>query len=294
MPHSRSRRRGRLALSLSFTLMLAGALPALAQEGGLGWNRGPGLAPIGENLAEMDVPPGYMWLDGEATQVLMELMENPINGTEVATVTSVAEDEDWYLVFEWDDIGYVKDDEGGELDADAMLASLREGNELANEERRRRGWGTIDIVGWHERPHYDPLTNNLTWALIGEADGERIINRNIRILGRRGVMSVTQVSAPEELAAVSARVDRLLEGYRYRPGSRYAEFVPGKDRLAEIGLTALVVGGAGALAVKSGFLARFWKLLVAGVVAVAAGVKRLFGRGRADESLAGAERAGVS
>jgi uncharacterized membrane-anchored protein len=75
-------------------------------------------------------------------------------------------------------------------------------------------------------------------------------------------------------------VDSLLTGYRFQPGNTYAEFVPGKDRLAEIGLTVVIAGGAGVALVKSGLLARFWKVLVAGGAALVAGIGRLFGRGK--------------
>jgi len=60
------------------------------------------------------------------------------------------------------------------------------------------------------------------------------------------------------------------------PGSTYAEFNPSTDDIAKAGLTALVVGGAGAALVKSGLLARLWKLIVFGIVALVAAVKRLF------------------
>lgn len=290
MPNSRPHIRVAAALLLGVTLALTNVPRCRAQDSGLEWLRGPTVAPIGRGLAEIELSGDFLWMDAEGTRELMQLMENPLNGTELATVTSAAEDEYWYLVFEWNEIGYVEDEEGGALDAEAMLTAIRKGNERANRERKRRGWASLQIVGWQEKPHYDPLTHNLTWSIIGESSGERIINRNIRILGRRGVMSLTLVASPDELGAASATVDELLRGYRFQPGNRYAEFVPGKDRLAEVGLTALVVGGAGALAVKSGLLARMWKLLVAGVVALAAGARKLFGR-KGEEPIRGVERA---
>ena len=55
----------------------------------------------------------------------------------------------------FDDIGYVKDDEKSALDADAILASIRDGTEDVNKERAKRGWPAIKVVGWDQRPHYD-------------------------------------------------------------------------------------------------------------------------------------------
>ena len=105
----------------------------------------------------------------------------------------------------------------------------------------------------------------------------------MKLLGRHGVMTVTLVAGPEELAGALPRTEAVLAGYRFRPGSTYAEYIPGKDKLAEFGLTALVVGGAGAALVQSGLLARFWKVIVAGVAALLAGARSVFGSRRAED-----------
>jgi uncharacterized membrane-anchored protein len=47
------------------------------------------------------------------------------------------------------------------------------------------------------------------------------------------------------------------------------------DKLAGYGLAALVAGGAGAAAVKSGLLQKFWKLLVFVVLAVVGALRKL-------------------
>lgn len=267
-----------LRLGLALLGVLVSASAARAQEGpGLEWERGPGTAPIGGTLAEVDLGVEHAFLDAEGSKLLMELMQNPVSGGEMATIAPIADEEDWFLIFEWDAVGYVADDEKNSLDPDAMLESIREGTAAANEERRKRGWSTLDIVGWHEPPHYDERTKNLSWAIIGESSGgERSINRIIKILGRRGVMTATLVASPEELPTAVPAVDALLEGYRFQAGSTYAEYLPGTDKLAGYGLTALVVGGGGAALVKSGLLAKVWKPLVAALVALGAGIKRLF------------------
>jgi uncharacterized membrane-anchored protein len=213
----------------------------------------------------------------------MELTQNPLSGAEMATIAPAAEGEAWFVVFEWDDSGYVADDEKDELDADAILASIREGTEAGTEARRERGWPTMTIVGWHEAPSYDDESHNLSWAVIGESEGMQTINRITKLLGRSGVMTATLVASPDELDAAVAQVDGLLGAYRFRPGSTYAEYVPGKDKLAQYGLTALVVGGAGAALVKSGLLAKLWKPIAAVLIALGACLKKLFGSGRSSD-----------
>lgn len=273
-----------LALLASIALTLAGAAPSLAQEAAgdeaapkLDWKPGPLLASIGDDLAEIELPQGFVFLDQAGTAQLMQLTGNLVDGSELATVAP-AEGAEWFVVFEWGEIGWVDDAERDELDADAMLASLREGNEVANEERRERGWSTLELVGWKEPPHYDVRTNNLTWAIEARGEHGLVLNRLVKLLGRRGVMSATLVGSPEEVVAATPQVERLLEGYRFQSGHSYAEYVPGSDTVAKVGLTALVVGGGAAALAKSGLLAKLWKPLAIGAVALLAGARRLFRR----------------
>lgn len=270
--------------ALACTLTLAAPARAQQEPAGeapprLDWKPGPLLATIGDDLAEIDVPQGFVFLDRPGTAQLMELTGNPVDGSEVATVAP-AEGGGWFLLFEWADIGWVDDSEKDALDADAMLASLREGNEAANEERKKRGWATLELVGWKEPPHYDAETNNLTWSIEGQSEGQAVLNRLVKLLGRRGVMSATLVGSPEELVGATPQVETLLAGYRFRPGHSYAEYIPGTDTAAKVGLTALVVGGGAAALAKSGLLAKFWKPIALGAVALLAGARRLFGRGK--------------
>jgi len=245
----------------------------------LPWHRGPGTASIGD-LAEIGVDESYVFLDEAGTRRFMELNQNPVSGRELATVAPISDQENWFLVFEFEPIGYVKDDERDSLDADALLGSIRESTKAANEERRKRGWSTLEIVGWQEKPHYDARTHNLSWAVTAENEGRKSVNRIVKLLGRRGVMTVTLVSPVETLPATIPVVDAMLDGYHFKAGHTYAEFVPGTDKLAEYGLTALIVGGAGAALVKSGLLAKLWKPIAVGLVALGGSAKRLLFGGR--------------
>jgi uncharacterized membrane-anchored protein len=273
---SRSRALGALLLPLALIFPLS---TSQAQEGEPVWSVGPGTFSIGDDLAEIELAEGLRFFDAENSQKVMEYFENPVSGNELAMIMPESETDFWYVLFEYDPIGYVKDDGADEIDADALMDSLQTGAVESNKERERRGWDPYNIVGWQEPPHYDPTTNNLTWAIIGESLGHRNVNRSVKLLGRRGVMSAVLVGDAEMVTAVSARVDEILSGYRFERGNTYAEFVPGKDTLAEIGLTALIAGGAGAVLAKTGLLAKFWKWIVVGVAALVAGAKKVFGKG---------------
>lgn len=245
----------------------------------LNWQEGPGVGKLG-TLAEVKIPAGFEFLNGEDTIQFLNALQNPTNGSELGTL--MPSDGGWFLIFEFSNIGYVKDDEGASLDADAILKSLRAGAEQSNAERRRRGWPTMEIAGWQEKPHYDAKTHNVEWGIRGASDKHVSINYNIRMLGRGGVMAATLVAGPERMAAALPEMKTLLAGFGYTDGNKYSEFRPG-DHVAEIGLTALVAGGGLAMAAKSGLLAKLgiliakgWKLLVLAFVAVGAGIKKLF------------------
>ena len=135
------------------------------------------------------------------------------------------------MIFEFNAVGYVKDDEKDELDAKAILESIRTGTEHSNEERRKRGWATMDILGWHSAPQSNPVTNNLTWAIRGSSEGDEVVNYSVRLLGRKGVMDVDLVLDPTQVAGTLPEFDQLMTGFEFTSGNRYAQFVAG-DKVA--------------------------------------------------------------
>lgn len=237
------------------------------------WQKGPCTGRLGSD-ATISVPKGLRFAGAEATQKAMEIMENPTDGSEVGMIMS---EQGWFVIFEFADVGYVKDDEKDKLDAKAILDSIREGTEQGNEERKKRGWATLEVVGWKEKPHFDDKTKNLEWAVLARSQGDEVVNFNTRILGRRGYMSANLVADPQELKAVVPQYRKILSQFTYTQGNKYSEFRKG-DKIAEYGLAALITGGAAAVAIKTGLLPKIWKLLVVVIAAVAAGAKKIWGK----------------
>jgi uncharacterized membrane-anchored protein len=238
------------------------------------WVEGPGDGKLGD-IATIRFPSKYIFADGNDTRTIMEAMHNPPSGNELGFLAP--EDSDWFLVFEYSKTGYIKDDEKNSLNADEMLKQIKKGNEAGNRERAKRGWPPLNITGWKQPPRYNPITNNLEWAIMGESEGKAVINWNTRILGRNGVMKVTLVSDPVMLDEILPYQRTLLSGYSYNSGQRYAEYRQG-DKVAEYGLSALVVGGATAVAAKTGILKSLWKFLAAGAIAALVALKKIFSR----------------
>jgi len=277
------------SLWCAFLVSLVMTLPSTSgqdipatEEDPLHWQHGPTRAQMGD-LAEVDIPAGFQFTGKEGCQLLLQAMQNTVDGSELGIIMPQAEDADWFVVFEFSEIGYVKDDDKDKLDAAAILDSIRQGTEAGNRERRSRGWPEMKVIGWEVPPQYDPATNNLEWAIRAESEGSPILNYNMRILGRRGVMEANLVVDPEDLSEVLPTFRSLISGYRYTSGQKYAEFRAG-DKIAQYGLTALVAGGAAGLALKTGLFKKFGKLIVVGVLGIGAAIKKLFGRGKAVEA----------
>ena len=132
----------------------------------------------------------------------------------------------------------------------------------------------------------------MVWGLIVTASGGESMNYNTRILGRRGYVSVNLVTERAHLAHDKAAAASLLAATTFAPGATYGDFDSKKDKVAEYGLTGLVLGGLGfglLKAAKIGLLAKFGKVIIAAliagkkaiaalVVAAIAFLKRLFGK----------------
>jgi len=263
-----------LTLPVVLLAMLVMAPPAASQQPRdprevirqiqeLAWLRGPAEASIG-GLATIKIPKGLSFLDGPNTRRFLELNLNPPRDNHY---TLSSQDFSWFAVFHFENSGYVKDDE--KLDPDALLKSLKDSDAQANDERKRLGMPPIYTVGWHVPPHYDGETKRLEWGLqLRQSDvGSLVVNYTIRILGRQGVMHVTLVSDPQDLDKDIVVFKSALGGYGFVAGERYAEFRAG-DRVAEYGLAALVLGGAAAVATKTGFGKALVKFIGIGVVAL--------------------------
>jgi len=233
-------------------------------------------------IAELAVPEGYIFIDGKTTRAMMESAGEPVSGKEAGFLSPT--NRGWAVYFQYDNSGYVKDDDKDKLDATALLKAIKQGNDAGNEYRKRHGNPPLEIVGWEQEPKYDEKNNNLTWAIRATSEGEQILNYNTRLLGRQGVMEVVLVCDPADLKTFLPPFNEVLAGYKFSTGQSYAEYKPG-DKIAKYGLGALVLGGAAVGAAKLGFLAwlgvflkKGWKVIVVLVIAVAAVFKKAISR----------------
>lgn len=244
----------------------------------LPWQQGPVTGNVGSK-ATLAVPKGAALLPESNGSRFLELTGNLPSPGETILYGG-----NWWAAMSYRDVGHVNDDE--KLDPDALLKAMQENDEAGNAERKKLNITQLHTDGWIVQPHYDNVTKYLEWGVKLHSDDspQPIVNYSVRLLGRTGYQTVVLVSTPETLQRDIGELKTMLQSFSFNSGSKYSEFKPG-DHVAEIGLGALVLGGAAAAAVKSGFwktllvaLAAGWKLVAGVVVALLAGIGRLFKR----------------
>jgi len=277
---------------------LAWGTPAMAQEDGedtgpsaeqfvAGLQFKEGDITVPKAHARFQLTPDFRYLEqADARRVLEDLWGNPpdesVLGLIVPRKPDLLTDDSWAVVVTYSDEGYVSDEDAAKIDYAEMLTEMKQSMREENGARKEAGYGTVDLVGWAVPPRYDGSAKKLYWAkeLSFNGSAEHTLNYDIRVLGRHGYLSLNAVADMTELAQVQKGMQELLPMTEFDAGARYADFDASTDKVASYGLAALVGGG---LAAKAGLFAKiglvfakFWKLLLIGVVAIGAGIRRVF------------------
>lgn len=244
--------------------------------------------------AKLMLGESYYFLGAEdARRVLTEGWGNPpeaaasVLGLIVPVRFKPLEARAWAVVVTFDEGGYVSDKDAGKIDPDKLLTDLRSGEDENNAARTKAGYPATHLVGWAEPPSYHAQGHYVIWAQdiqFGDSEG-RTLNYDIRLLGRRGVLSLNVVAAMDDLAEVRSATSSIVGTAAFQPGSRYADFEKGKDKVAEYGVAGLIAAGLGVAAVKKlgllGLILAFGKkaiiLVVAAFGGIAAWIRRALG-----------------
>jgi len=249
-----------------------------------------GTVTLSGGLASIRVPPSFRFLGPEGSRrLLTQGWGNPPDAAEdvlgmlVPAHASPLSKDGWGIVITYDEDGYVNDRDAAGLNYTKLLKEMQEGTVTTNEERRKEGFEPVTLIGWAEPPSYDASSHKMYWAkdLVFGSATEHTLNYNIRILGRRGVLVLNAIAAMDHLEAVRGETRTLLAAVDFSDGHRYSDYLPGKDKAAAYGVTGLIVG---ATAAKAGLFKALWigllafkKLILVGVAALVAALKRLFG-----------------
>jgi len=235
--------------------------------------------------AVLNVPKGEVFLPAREAAILMRRMGNFTNDRLLGMVLPEGE-ENWFVVAEFDDSGYVKDEEGKDIDAAKLLQGLKDGTEEENKTRREKGIDPIRVTRWIEAPHYDQVSRHLVWSIEletlnanGAVKGTNL-NYNTYALGRGGFIELNLVTDPASVEKDKSYVRQLLSNLHFKTGKRYEDFNASTDKVAAFGLLALIGGLAvkklGLLALTGVFFVKFAKIIIAACLAGLAAFRKFF------------------
>jgi uncharacterized membrane-anchored protein len=239
--------------------------------------------------AVIHLPADMYFIPSAESDALMQAWGNSPNPSRQGLIMSKSENQPWTISITHTAEGYVKDDDAKTWNADELYNSIKEGNDVQNEERIKLGFPALDMVGWIQPPKYDSGKHQLVWSLKakdrGTSDADpATVNYNTYALGRDGFFEVNLMTSDQTVEADKAAAHIVLAAVEYNQGKRYNDFVAGTDHIAEYGLGALVAGVAakklGFLAVIGVFLAKFAKVGLIAFFAGGAAIMKFFRRKR--------------
>jgi uncharacterized membrane-anchored protein len=246
-----------------------------------------GTIKLSNGIGTITVPNGFKYLSGaQAEKILVDVWGNPKSETPslgmiIPENKGVTSFNSYVFNIEYEEMGYVKDDDANDIDYEELLTQMKEDSNAENEERKKAGYEPITVIGWAATPFYDKERKILHWAkeLKFGSDPVNTLNYNIRILGRKGVLVLNAISTMKEFTLVKKDISKVLEIVQFSDGFKYDQFDADIDEVAAWTLGGLV---AGKVLAKAGILAlflKFWKIIAVVIVAFFGKFKNLiFGK----------------
>lgn len=227
--------------------------------------------------AELQLGADYYFLDkDDARRVIVDAWGNPSDQADGVLGLIVPADgnvlNDWAAVVTFQPSGYVSDKDAENQDYDSVLKQIRDGEAQDNETRKKAGFPAMHLVGWAQPPSYDKVNHSLIWARDLQVDGSKndALNYDVRLLGRKGVLSLNMIDIMPDLPSIRSEAVKLAATGQFAPGERYTDYQEG-DKKAAYGLAGLVAAGLGvAVAKKLGLLAILLVVLKKGFVFILA------------------------
>jgi len=232
--------------------------------------------------AKLTVPNGYYFLNIEdANRVLVNLWGNPPDDTVRGMLFPIGnlpnhpdKTKSWGIAISYEDSGHVSDEDAETADYDEVLKQLQEDATEANGWRKENGYPYSMVMGWASDPFYDKSSRAMHWAekLKFEGTEELILNYNLRILSRTGILVMTYIADMTDLAAAKTSIPDAIKMVSFKEGYRYADYNAWWDWDSDFGVAGMITAAAmavPAIAVAEGkAVSRSSKAAAAGGVAV--------------------------
>lgn len=205
---------------------------------------------IADGAATLSLPDSFKFLAGEqARQLVVDLWENPPSiSDEIIGVVMYADagafDERSAFIVYYSPIGFVTDADADGIDYSAMLKDMLKEDSLENASRVEAGYDPLWLLGWASPPFYDKQAKVLHWAkeMRSTDSTDHVLNYNVRVLGRRGVLLINGISSMSRLPTVQQEIAVLTGAIAFNDGYRYDQFNAATDEVADWSVGGLIDG----------------------------------------------------
>lgn len=216
-----------------------------------------------KDYAKLVVPKGYKYIPKEKSDIIVydiwgNQKTDETQGMIVKEDWNLANFDNWAFIITYDESGYIKDDEADDIDYKEMENDLKKSVDEGNEERKKNGYDIQKFLGWASTPFYDKQNKILHWAKsfqFGEST-DTVLNYDIRILGRKGFLSMNAVGDISQLSEIKSHIPDIIHIAKFEKGNTYFDFDENTDKIAAYSIGGLL--GAKVLA-KAGILALILK-----------------------------------
>lgn len=235
-----------------------------------------GQVSLAYDVATLQIPPGFKFLEQEQARIVIEdLWGNPpdpeIYGMLFPQQFTPVDSNAWAFVISYSTLGYIKDKDADKMNYKKLLQQIQDEAAESNKMRTEMGYETVEILGWASEPYYDKVNKTLHWAKeikFGDyPDDPHTLNYDLRILGRKGVLSYNAVGNMDMLNEIQKSIPSITASSAFTDGNKYSDFNPKIDQVAAVGIGGLI---AGKVLAKAGFFAllvKFWKFIAIGLLA---------------------------
>lgn len=234
-----------------------------------------GVVQIANGVAQLTVPAGFKFLNAEQSKYIISELWHQAPQPDLAGMLFP----DWggpgvknsySIIINYEPRGFVKDNDAHKIDYRQVLQILQRDEVEENDQRQSMGYAPVHLIRWVQQPAYDKTNNELYWIkeLQQGNSHEHTVSYNIRVLGRKGILSINAEGASSNLL-LKNDFNKVLHIASFTTGNRYEDFDASTDKVAAWTTGTLVTGKV--LTKSSSIFAvlgRYLNLIVLGLAVV--------------------------
>ncbi|MEO6847636.1 MAG: DUF2167 domain-containing protein [Chthoniobacterales bacterium] len=195
---------------------------------------------------QLNLSTNFAYLDAKDAQtVSTKLWGNPPNPLLVGAIVPrnfAPTINSWIVMISYYPIGYVKDNEAEKINPGVLLQKLEERIEKTSKFRVSKGYAGFKLIGWAEIPSYNKITHKLYWGeeLAFSNRRQPVLNYDVRILGRHGVIGLKVMTSISQFAVVKSVMPQIVTMVNFQEANRYTDFDAQHDSVSGYDLSSFI------------------------------------------------------